>query len=313
VTAAVTISFRDALPIFGSIVGALAALYVLFGAARNRYRQTIGRRTDRYSRLARLGTGAQLSFFASVLGEPPAMQRTVVKTDYVEFVQSGDPDFDPHADAGETQERFVERPFTESTFIDRDYYVQAITDDDETVLAFSVTTRSERFRPVFQVLRPLGLIDRLRWRLKTGHKYRPLVAIKLGRTTFADLDSSDPQMVGAPHFKVMLGAHNHFYSEFAHFGNPGHYQWFVWTASDAARQGRLGRGLGAIRREAGGEEWPLPDRDVEPLPWEEMLETQRFRRETAITTYTVVSHVLWERNYPLERFGPHENYVRTLP
>lgn len=37
-----------------------------------------------------------------------------------------------------------------------------------------------------------------------------------------------------------------------------------------------------------------------------MLETQRFRRETAITTYTVVSHVLWERNCPLERFGPHE-------
>jgi hypothetical protein len=306
-------SLHESLLLFGSIVGALAALYVLLGAVRRRYRETIGRRADRYARLARLGTGAQLSFFASVLGEPPAMQRSVVKSDYIEFVQRGDPDFDPHADPLQPQERYLERSFTESTFIDRDYYVQAITDDDESVLAYSVTTRSKRFRPVYQVLRRRGRLERLRWRIRARQKYRPLVNVKLGRTTFADLDSPDPEKLAAPHFKVMLGAHNHFYSEFAHFGNPGHYQWFVWSASDAARQGRTGRGLGAIRGEAGGGEWPLPDPDSEPLPWVEMTETQRFRHETVITTYTVVSGALWERNYPLERFGPHENLVRTLP
>jgi hypothetical protein len=37
--------------------------------------------------------------------------------------------------------------FIECFFIDRDYYVQAILDADETVFAFSVTTRSPRFAP----------------------------------------------------------------------------------------------------------------------------------------------------------------------
>lgn len=153
---AANISFQDSLLIFGSIIGALAALYALLGAVRNHLRETIGRRADRYARLARLGTGAQLSFFASVLGEPPAMQRTIVKADYVELVHSSDPDFDPHADARETQERFVERSFIESTFIDRDYYVQAISDDDETVLAFSVTTARSASDPSSRCCALLG-------------------------------------------------------------------------------------------------------------------------------------------------------------
>jgi hypothetical protein len=63
-----------------------------------------------------------------------------------------------------------------------------------------------------------------------------------------------------------------------------------------------------------GRPWPDPDRDAEDRrEWSKMGALQRFRRETAVTTYTVVSAVLWERNYPLQRFGPHENDVRTLP
>jgi hypothetical protein len=296
-----------------SVLGAAAALYALWSAARGRYRETIGRRSDRYRRLARLGTEAQLSFFVSVLGEPPAMRHTVVKDDYVELIAPGDPDFDPDSEETELQERLLTKVFTESTFIDRDYYVQALCDQDETVLAFSVTTRSKRFRPVFQVLRPPGPIERLRWRRATGNRYRPLVDIRLGRTTFADLDSADPDTFAPPHFKVAVGAHNHFYSEFAYFGNPGHYQSFAWTASDAARQGRHGD-LMKMRQEIDGEEWPDPDATPGEEPeWDDMKAAQRFRQETVITTYTVIAGSLWLRNYPLSRFGPNENYVRTLP
>lgn len=300
--------------IAASLLGALAALIGLITAARGRYRETIGRRADRYARLARLGTGAQLSFFASVLGEPPAMRRTFLKEDYVEILGAEDPDFDPDLPELETQERFVTKVFTESTFIDRDYYVQTITDDDQTVLAFSVTTRSKRFRPVFQVLRRPGPIARWRWRRKVGERYRPLVDIKLGRTTFADLDSSDPERFAPPHFKIAVGAHNHVYSEFAYFGNPGHYQWFAWSASDAARQGSLGENMVAASAEVDGDEWPDSTSNVDHhREWSQMTMMQQFRHETAITTYTVVSSSLWQRNYPLSRFGPHENYVRTLP
>lgn len=52
-----------------SLIGAAAALLVLAGAARAWYRRTLGRRRDRYGRLARLGTRAQLSFFEAVLAQ----------------------------------------------------------------------------------------------------------------------------------------------------------------------------------------------------------------------------------------------------
>jgi hypothetical protein len=294
-----------------SIFGAAAALLAVGTAVRGWYRRTLGRRFDRYGRLARLGTGAQLSFFASVLGEPPAMHRTIVKDDYVEFVLPGDPDFDPALAEHGPQERRVTRLFTECTFIDRDYYVQTLSDDDGTVLAFSVTARSARFRPVYEVHRRLGPIERWQWRRRFGETYQPLVHIKLGRTTFADLDSKDPETF-APHFAIAIGAHNHAYSEFQSFGNPGNYQRFAWTASDAARHGPFGEGP-AVTEEIGGGEWPGPDRDDQP-EWEAMPETQRFRHQTVITTYTVVNGLLLsEQNYPLDRFGPHENDVRTLP
>jgi hypothetical protein len=305
--------FASVLGDSASLVGAAAALLVLTGAVRAWYRRTLGRRRDRYGRLARLGTGAQLSFFASVLGEPPAMQETILKEDYAEIVSSNESDYEPDLDDFAIQRRYVSKTFVVSTFIDRDYYVQTICDEDQTVLAFSVTTRSKRFRPRYQILRPLGPIERWRWRRSTGQGYKPLVDIKLGRTTFAQLDSKDPEHFSPPHFRIAVGAHNHFYSEFAHFGNPGHYQWFVWSSTDAARQGRLGP-IYAARQEIDGGEWPDPDKDTAQEPdWSEMPETQRFRQDTVITTYTAVSGALWEENYPLPRFGPHENDVRTLP
>jgi hypothetical protein len=302
-----TAEHTPTLLLVSSVVGGLAALLVVASAARARWRETFGRRADRYARLARLGTGAHLSFFAAVLGEPPAMRISTIKDDYVEWVTPEDPDFDPE----QNQTRLVTRRFEVSTFIDRDYYVQAISDDDETVLAFSVTTRSARFRPVYQIHRPPGLLERWRWRRRFGEPYRPLVKLRLGKTTFAGIDPH-PEAIMGPLLRVSVGAHNHAYSEMTYKGNPGSYQSFVWTASDAARQGRFGDGL-AVAKEIGGEEWPDPTKeDIEP-EWAQMIETQRFRRETVVTTYTVIHPKLTLQNYPLERFGPHENEVRLLP
>jgi len=199
-----------------------------------------------------------------------------------------------------------------STFIDRDYYVQTISDDDETVLAFSVTTRSRRFHPVYQVHRPPGIIDRWRWRRRRGEPYRPLIKITLGKTTFADLDPADPDDFAGPHFRISIGATNHSYSEMTYLGNPGSYQSFACTANDAARQGRFAFGI-PVSEEAHSEEWPDPSARTSQPEWHEMVHTQRFRRETVITTYTMIHSKLGLENYPLERFGPHENDVRLLP
>jgi hypothetical protein len=292
-----------------ALLGGFAGLLAIGGVTRAWWRRTLGRRADRYTRLARLGTGAHLSFFAAVLGEPPAMRSSTIKDDYVEWVSPEDPDFDPSI---ENQTRLVARHFEVSTFIDRDYYVQTISDDDETVLAFSVTTRSSRFQPIYQVHRRLGFVERWRWRRRWGEPYRPLLHLKLGRTTFADLDPDDPDQFAGPHLLISMGAHNHAYSEMTYMGNPGSYQSFVWTASDAARHGRFGNGS-SVRQEIHADEWPNPNSNEITPTWDDMVETQQFRRETVITTYTVIHPSLSLLNYPLSRFGPHENDVRLLP
>jgi hypothetical protein len=119
-----------------TLIGGAAALLAVAEAFRRWYRRTLGRRQDRYERLARLGTRAHLSFFEAVLGEPPAMSRSFV----------GEvPEYDSEAEEMVPRRRAFRQHF----FIDRDYYIQAVCDPEETVLSFSVTTRSKRFAPTF--------------------------------------------------------------------------------------------------------------------------------------------------------------------
>src|SRR5690606_33020950 len=83
-----------------------------------------------------LGTNAQVSFFSSVLGEPPAMRRTVEGA-MTRYDNTGNHYLEP-------------RTWIECVWIDRDYYIHALADEDETIHAYSVTTRSKRFRPTFR-------------------------------------------------------------------------------------------------------------------------------------------------------------------
>ena len=293
----------------GTLVAALAALLVVAGAIRAWYRRTLGRRRDRYGRLARLGTGAQLGFFVAVLGEPPAMRRVVVKEDYREFLVPDDPRFDEGLE--ETQYAYVERRFTESIFIDRDFYVQTITDDDETVLAFSVTVRHHRFRPVFELPPKIGWRERRRWRKRTGEAFMPLFRVRLGQTRFSELDRGASDEQTGHHFKASLGARSFGYSEDHYYGNPGYYQTYVFTASSAAGVPDGIGHLGGAIEEAGGGEWPDPNRSDQP-DWDQMPKAQAFRRQAAVTTFTVLSLGLSVENYPAT-FGPHGDEVRTLP
>jgi hypothetical protein len=133
------------------VVGALAALLVIAAAVRAQYRRTLGRRRDRYGRLGRLGVGAQLSFVASVVGEPPAVRRTV-HSKSTKVVAIDEPEFDPALarPGADWHDLVVKESFTECIFLDRDYYLQTISDDDDTVLAYSVTTRRRGFAPTFE-------------------------------------------------------------------------------------------------------------------------------------------------------------------
>jgi hypothetical protein len=150
----------------------------------------------------------------------------------------------------------------------------------------------------------------LKWRF--NYAYEPLLDLTLACTTFAALDPGDPRHFARPHLKISVGAHNWTYSELRSLGNPGSYQTVVVTASDVAVPGRVGN-YSAVQAEIGANEWPDPAQAEPQLPpWDGLLAAQQFRRDTVITTYTVIGMDLWAENYP-STFGPHVNVVRTLP
>lgn len=314
--------FADASIDVAQLVGGLAALLVIVASIRTRYLHTIGRRRDRYERLARLAPGVQLSFFASVHGEPPAFKRTVEKLAY-RVVTRGHPLFEEARadDVDGSHEALSPESFIECIFVDSFYYLQTISDEDGTVLAFSVTVRTKRFHPRFEAPRPMGYLERLRWRRTYGGELpRPLFRVRLGKTRFSELDSKDPEKVAPPHFQATSGVRMFRYSEIKYFGNPGHYLTYVFTASSAAPGRAAWPLVFDVLQEVGYHEWPYParpDPDEQPPPsrpepeWEELPIVREFRRATAITTYTAIHSSLWVDNFPTT-FGPHGDDVRLL-
>ena len=306
----------DAIVVAATLMGGAIALVGLGAALSSWYRRTLGRRANRYGRLARLGTGAQLSFFQSVLGEPPAMRFARVMQEYVEVVGDDDPRFDPrHADELGFHEVRGPWPYTECYFIDRDYYVQTICDMDETVVAFSVTTRRKGFSPIFEWPPQPGWRTRRKFKKDYGADFPIDFRIRLGKTRLATL--RDPPPMPGPIVKFALFARGFAYSELHYGANPGGYQTFVFTASSTAGPAVTGNvatvnGEIGVSTDAAGE-WPPAGTDLtDGLP-ELPPGLRRFRDETAITTYTVIGKDLsFTGNYPAT-FGPQGDEVRTLP
>lgn len=280
-------------------VGALLALLLLFERARAWFRRTIGRRQDRYRALRRLGTGARLEFFESVLGEPPAITARHI-------LQSEVRDDDGRTTSTSTTAVLAHY------FIQADHYVQAITDTDETVLAFSVTTRSAWFRPTFTAPAPMGVSARVRTWLRFHYWPKPLLKIKLNRTRFAQADppqgdDTTPDDLATVGIYAWMGARSWGYSEQHYFGNPGHYQTFVLSANSNVPFDSAD--TDSLHEIASGLHGGFDDGTASTTG-----AARRFRKRSVVTTYSVLSHQLDAHVYARHLFfGPHGDEVRTLP
>jgi hypothetical protein len=217
-------------------------------------------------------------------------------------------------DVADIQLKFKQKKWVECIWIDRDFYVHVAADEDETIHAYSVTTRTKRFQPEFRqpggesVERGrVGKLLRLPRRIKLNPK------VKLGKTHFQAFDW--PGQAAA-----WIGAHNWHYFEAQRGGNPGFYQTFVYSINDAgynvqgfAWDGRLNgfwRGfLVDGQQSSAGDVMRLPS-------W-----YKDFRRKARINTYTVLGPELELENYPFFKqpsglyptiFGPNDGRTRTL-
>ena len=280
---------------------ALAAVIALLAGARAWYRRTLCRRSDKYERIARLGTNAHLTFFTSVLGEPPAMHRSL--TSMVSVLPE------------DSDELVLEdRAFLESVYIDRDFYVHTFSDHDGAVVALSVTTRSPRFRPTL-ASPGFDYIERGRVaQLLRRPELRPIFKIKLGKSRFEALDQPD-KAAG------WVGAHNLHYYEAYYLGNPGNYQTYVFSINDAGAFAWDTPMIGTIMSEDAPWDFAWGFDPGNDPPFEKVPGWREFRRKTRMNTYTVIGPTMSIEDYPPRTdlreypasFGPNSNQVRTLP
>jgi hypothetical protein len=281
----------DALVLFFTIVAGVAAALALLAGAYRLARRKLGRKWDHYRRLQRLGPETQVSFFTSILGASPAVRRKVQRK-VTSFVEEGE------------QFREVEqrRDYWECIWIDPDWYVQAVSNtEDETILAFSITTRSSSFTPRFHS--PAGWFER-RSRVIRGWalgKFTREFDLRLGRTTFAEAIDHPGEV------KAYVGAHNWGYTEIHWGANPGLYQHFVLSVNDAGAHA-WGEEVQLLFPEGPGGDFTW---NGEP-PYEDMPSLVAFRKAAKINTFSIIGPSLLPSDYPVT-FGPHENLVRVIP
>jgi hypothetical protein len=175
-----------------------------------------------------------------------------------------------------------------------------VANQEETVLAFSVTTRNSKFNPRFHS--PSGYFEK-RSKVIRGWalgRFKREFDFRLGRTTFSEAIEYPGEV------KTYLGAHNWGYTETHYGANPGLYQYFVLGVNDA--------GAGAW----GEPQLLYPDGPGADLDWngdppyEEMPNLVAFRRSAKINTFSIIGPSLSPEDYPVT-FGPHENLVRVIP
>lgn len=273
-----------------TVIGGVGAALVIAGAARELLRRTVARRRLRYRALRRLGTGAQLDFFTSTLGEPPTIKRRR------EISMKNYSDEPPSVEDVE---------FTECFFVESDHVVQALVDAEGTVLAFSVSATSRRFRPTLHAPRTWPIRRRLFLRLR--HRWRPLIAVTLHRTKFDRAVPSERDNAPDERYarvRAWMGARAWSYSEAHSFGNPGFYGDYILTSSSAAPARRID--YEALMAVSTGFDESFDDgtHSVSPLG-------RRFRRRSVVTTWTVLSFPMTLDDYSVG-FGPHEDEIRTL-
>jgi hypothetical protein len=296
-----------------SVIAAVLAALALTGGVRAVWRRTLGRRSDEQRRIGRLGVGARLSFYESVLGEPS------MKVERVDLHWDDDVIDDAKPKRRPAGRRLFDRVFRPQhhaclepikgpvphptldlhTWVLPDCFVQAYVDiATQTVEGFSVTQRSRSFHPTFNFPPNSG-----GWRFGR-YAQRPFFSVKLGKTRLRDFD---PEEFQSPTFRLHTTPRNWFYADLHWFGNLGYYLAFV-TAASAVGQPQTDGGYVELAEALGYKLGPIRfDEDTAP----ELVDRREVvRRGTAITTYGVMSsEVLAER---IAWWGPHGDELRTL-
>lgn len=180
--------------------GAILTLDALIRLLGGLWRRTAGRWRHARSQLQRLAANADIGYFDQVLGAP-FLKRRLVRL------------------SGSRRLLVDDRPaggISEFIYVGVGFYLQAVTDGNNRVIAYTVTTKDTRLKAQVPVPN-LGIFTR---------GARP-VDLVLGSSYFAEV----PWTPGRIFTDVL--AHNVGYRESYYLGTPGNYQTLVLSYNDA--------------------------------------------------------------------------------
>jgi hypothetical protein len=251
--------------LIAAIIGAIATIV---GVAAWIYSKNFDKYEVETAEIKQLSAGVQIDKFIDVLG---------IETFKDEYgVAEGAPILSE-----------IDGAITEYIFNKPNYYVQALVDNNEVVLIYSVTTKNINFSPTFELGPYSYLIE------------KPL-KIQLGKTTFeqvSEYDNWSPETITAN-----WGAQDYYYSEAYYLANPGNYQSAFFTNNQS--------GYNPTEPNVA----VLPNDDKTLNIFDEELRS--FRKETVINTYSESMPMLFVKkaNYDYSglRLGPDYYKVRVL-
>lgn len=244
--------------LIGILLMLLSSVIILtqgFSAIKEQYEKSIGYKGKLLDNINKLSADVHIDYFTDILGAP------VFINDY------NDKSFSTST---------INSDLSEYIFVNKYFFVQALTDKQSKVIAYSVTTRKVNFNPKIK-------------------------GIKLGKTKFKELGQGESDSIVS-----YSGAHNFYYHEAYYGANPDNYQTIIYALNEAGYAG-IEEELEAYTNIPSNKK---PDEKIllsDP-------EIQKFRDSAIINTYTVSApHVFFRENLDGFRFGPDYNQIRILP
>jgi len=250
--------------VIGVILFALSSLITItngFAVIANYYSETLGEKRALLNSISQLSGGVNIKHFDTILGSP--VFKNVRQEKFLEYI-----------------------------YVNKYFYIQAVTDQNEKVIFYSVTTREKDFNPEI----PFG-----DWDEETGKQANVI----LGETTFTELNDT-PEI-----YANFRGAHNHFYTEGYWTGNPGGYRSYFFSLNESGYENQSSPFMKNVPYVVStssifvGQE-SITDPDL-----------TSFRNESVINTFTVTAPMvrideIGQIEPPDLLLGPDYNQVRIL-
>ena len=282
-----------------SLVVVVTLSLALFNTAPRIYEAwagTFGRRRILYRRVERLAPNVRQEYFTDVLKMVPAIavERSVEFPDFshADYLDESRPD--PKTNA----------KLTELIWVDRLFFVQAMTDNNDVVLGYAVTTRHPKFRPAFSA--PLG-VARPRWLWSADQAF---FRIKLGKTKFSQISG---EHVRLPKVWITGGASWADYSEQYDFARPGGFAEYVCATGSntpVMTQYPLVPGKPLVPQwEAHSEQYGPRTSAGEPTLADWLVP----HRDRVVTTWAVTTMPLQAHLWPSATWGPEFTRVQLVP